>query len=466
MEILISDVSLKQNGKETGSISFKEKLDLAKNLVELGVNAIEVGPLFKDKADEVLVKTLCGITAKTVLAVTVENEKQIEKGYSLVSAAKNKRIVVSVPVSPVKMEYSYGKKPQAVLEQIKNLTVKAAALCDDVEVSLCDATRAERKFLFEAVGAAINSGAKIITLTDEAGFFYPQEYGAFLDDVYANVSELKNVKLCVSCSDAFLFGAANNLTAILKGATAIKISVLKKFDLPPVESFAASSEYILIKKGFTNSLNKTGMNRILRRVLSLSDNVAKETAAAVKEDNAQAAVDDIASVSALNKLLKKLGYDLTAEDSTAIFSEYKRLSANKKVGVKEIEAIVASTALQVPPTYVLDKFSVQSSNVLSATASVVLKKNGEEVKGLSFGNGAIDAAFFAIENIVGRRFELDDFQIAALTEGKEAVGETLVKLRFNGKIYSGRGLSTDIVGASIRAYLNAVNKIVYEEENK
>ena len=162
MEILISDVSLRQNGKETESMSFKEKLGLAKNLVELGVNAIEVGPVFKDKADEVLVKTLCGITGKTALAVVVEKETDIEKGYSLVSTAKNKRIIVSVPVSPVKMEYSYGKKPQAVLEQIKNLTVKAAALCTGVEVSLCDATRAERKFLFEAIKTAISYNSPLL----------------------------------------------------------------------------------------------------------------------------------------------------------------------------------------------------------------------------------------------------------------------------------------------------------------
>ena len=465
MEIFISDVSLKTNGKETGSMSFKEKLNLAKNLVELGVNAIEVGPVFKDKADEVLVKTLCGITGKTTLAVLVESEKDIDKSFSLVSSAKNKRVIVNIPVSPVKMEYSYGKKPQAVLEQIKNLTLKASSLVSDVEVSLIDATRAERKFLCDAVKTAIISGAKTITLSDEAGFMYPQEFGEFIDEVYAGVPELKNVKLCVSCSDSLSFGAANNLTAILKGAAGIKISVINKDNLPPVESFAASFDYVLIKKGFTNTLNRTGMTRILKRVLSFGETVSEPCSAVDKKDGEELSVGEITSVSALNKLLKKLGYDLTAEDCTAVFSEYKRISENKEVGVKEIEAIVASTALQVPPTYTLERFSVQSSNVLSATANVVLKKDGKEIKGLSFGNGAIDAAFFAIENIVGRHFELDDFQIAALTEGKEAVGETIVKLRFNGKIYSGRGLSTDIVGASIRAYINAVNKIVYEEEN-
>lgn len=467
MEISVCDVSLMQNGKEKSAFSFKEKLDIAKNLVELGVNAIEVGPMFKDKADELLVKTLCGAAGKTTLAVIVENEKGIEKGFSLISSAKNKRIVVSVPVSPVKMEYLYGKKPQAVLDSIKLMTEKAVSLCFDVETFLSDATRAERKFLYEAVKTAISSGAKIITLSDEAGFYYPQEFGEFIEDVYANVPELKSVKLCVSCSNAYSFGAANNLTAIMKGASAIKVSALTNRDLAPIESFASSMEYILIKKGFSYSLNKTGMTRILKRILSFSAGVTSfEEQISGKEKEEEIKTCEFSTVSSISKFLKKLGYDLSAEDSAAVFNEYKRISENKKVGVKEIEAIVASTALQVTPTYTLEKFSVQSSNVLTAMASVVLKKGDTEFKGLSYGNGAIDAAFFAIENIVGRRFELDDFQISALTEGKEAVGETVIKLRFNGKIYSGRGLSTDIVGASIRAYLNAVNKIVYEEENK
>ena len=467
MEILISDVSLRKTGKEAGALSFKEKLDLARNLIELGVNVIEVGPAFTDKADEVLVKTLCTLTGKTAIAVVAETEKDIEKGFSLVSSAKNKKVVVNVSVSPVIMEYTYGKKPQAVLEQVKTLTSKAVSVFGDVETCLCDATRAEHKFLFDAIKAAISAGANTITLADQAGLTYPQEFGQFIDDIYENVPELKGVRLCVSCSNALSFGAANNLTAIIKGATAIKISALKNADLPSVESFAASMENVLIKKGFSYSLNKTGMTRILKRIESLSAGVVSVDEIAYKHERVEPPkVNEFPTIAALNKFIKKLGYDLSAEDSAAVFAEYKRISENKKVGVKEIEAIVASTALQVPPTYTLEKFSVQSSNVLSATASVVLKKGGKEVKGLSYGNGAIDAAFFAIENIVGRRFELDDFQIAALTEGKEAVGETLVKLRFNGKIYSGRGLSTDIVGASIRAYLNAVNKIVYEEENK
>ena len=117
----------------------------------------------------------------------------------------------------------------------------------------------------------------------------------------------------------------------------------------------------------------------------------------------------------------------------------------------------------MPTTYFIESYVINSGNVISATANITLRKNDEKISGLSNGDGPIDAAFLAIEQIIGRHYELDDFQIQSVTEGREAMGSALVKLRSDGKLYSGKGISTDIIGASIRAYLNAVNKIVYEE---
>ena len=128
-----------------------------------------------------------------------------------------------------------------------------------------------------------------------------------------------------------------------------------------------------------------------------------------------------------------------------------------------MEAIVATEALQVPPTYKLVSFVVNSGNVINPTANIILEKQGKRYTGLSSGDGPIDAALLALEQIIGCHYELDDFQIQAVTEGREAMGEALIKLRADGKLYSGRGISTDIIGATIRAYVNALNKIVYGE---
>ena len=121
--------------------------------------------------------------------------------------------------------------------------------------------------------------------------------------------------------------------------------------------------------------------------------------------------------------------------------------------------------MQVPPTYVLDTYVITAGNTISSTAHLRIRNMDQMMEGVCIGDGPIDAAFLAIENVTGRHYELDDFQIQSVTEGREAMGQTVVKLRSQGKVYSGRGISTDIVGASILAYINALNKIVYEEDN-
>ena len=151
------------------------------------------------------------------------------------------------------------------------------------------------------------------------------------------------------------------------------------------------------------------------------------------------------------------------EDKDKVYQEFLRVAVKKTVGAKELDAIVASAALQVHATYKLVSYIINNGNIITASAHIVLEKDGEKIEGIELGDGPIDASFIAIDTIVGHHYELDDFQIQAVTEGKEAMGSAVVKLRSGSKLYSGKGISTDIIGASIRAYLNAINKIVYEE---
>ena len=149
-----------------------------------------------------------------------------------------------------------------------------------------------------------------------------------------------------------------------------------------------------------------------------------------------------------------------------VYDAFSRIASKKEsVGAKELDAIVASAAMQVPPTYKLKDFVINSGNAITATCHLRMEKNGQMLDGLAVGDGPVDASFLAIEQIIGHHYELDEFEMQAVTEGREAMGETVVRLRAaDGKVYSGRGISTDIIGASIDAYVSAVNKIVYEEE--
>ena len=169
-------------------------------------------------------------------------------------------------------------------------------------------------------------------------------------------------------------------------------------------------------------------------------------------------------LSAVTKAVEKLGYTLSDEDNAKVYEAFQAIAAKKEtVSARELDTIVASAALQVPPTYQLTNYVINCGNAISASAHIKLDKEGSVLEGICLGDGPIDAAFKSIEQVIGHHYELDDFQIQAVTEGREAMGETVVRLRSGGKLYSGRGISTDIVGASLQAYLNALNKIVYEE---
>ena len=176
------------------------------------------------------------------------------------------------------------------------------------------------------------------------------------------------------------------------------------------------------------------------------------------------AIDSSATIADIAEDTKKLGYELSDEDIGKVYEEAKRVIEKKgKIGASELEAVIASASMQVPSTFHVVSYVVNSGNIITATANLTLEKNGEKISGVATGDGPIDAAFHAIEQIVGHHYELDDFQIQSITKGREAVGSSLIRLRAKDKLYSGTGVSTDIVGASIRAYINALNKIVYEE---
>ena len=463
-KIMICDSSLKAVGVDgTTALSFKEKLEIAKRLNELAVDCIEFNLSKSDKTDEVLIKTVCACVNKSVISCVAGNTPdQIKKTFALISAAKHKRLNVVMPVSPIQMEYALGKKPAAVSELLKTLTSAAVALCDDVEVSLEDATRAESDFLYGAIKTAIECGAKTVSVSDIAGTMLPQDFSAFVKGVIDSVPEINGVNFVVSASDALSMGVANAFAALSAGADGVKVSAIKTDSLPSVENFSAAMENIGLKHGFDTNLNKTALKRIVGNIQELASVKNERRFGDALSEKAETLAKDLTQA-ALSKIIKKRGYELSVEDIKKVYGEFIRLSNKKDVNTKELDAIIAANALQVPETYSLVNFSVSASNVLSATASITLNKNGENISGLSYGNGPVDAAFLAIEAITKRHIELDDFDLSAITEGKEAMGQAIVKLRYNGVIYSGRGISTDIIGASIRAYLGAINKIVYEE---
>ena len=465
--IKVIDVTLRESGSlKNTALSFKEKLEIARTLDRLNVDVIELPPITGTKAEVLTNKTIAA-TVNVILCAEVDAASgDAEATWNSISAAKQPRLAVYAPVSTVQMEYASHKKAPAMLEAVKAQVTKCRSFCEHVEFIAADATRAEKDFLYSVVAAAIEAGANKVTLCDTAGVMLPNEFGSFVDDIKTNVPALETVKLFVQISDQMDMGVACAAAAIENGASGIKSTVLPT-EFPSVEKVARFIQTKGPDLDIASNLRTTELNRSVGQLKKMLQPKEDESAfgSIGIGDIANVTLDANDDISEVSKVVRQLGYDLSDEDNAKVYESFCRVAAKKQfVGTRELDAIVASAALQVPATYRIDNYVINSGNIITATANIVLDKKGEKLRGVGVGDGPIDAAFLAIEQIIGHHYELDDFQIQTVTEGRDAMGSALVKLRAHGHVYSGNGISTDIIGASIRAYISALNKIVYEEE--
>ena len=467
-EIRISDVTMRRAiGMKEMSLSFKEKLEIAKILDHLGVSTIEVEGIENAKADSLRIKSLASLVRNSALGVPVKlDAENVELVWSALKDAVHPRLIVKAAVSPARMEYVYRKKAGAMLEDVVATIAECRKYTDDVDFIANDATRADGAFLREVVARAIEAGATTVTICDAAGAMLPEEFAEFIRSLQADVPALADVTLGISCSDELYMADACAIAGIIEGVGEVKATTYPM----DVVSIGRLSKILVDKADAcqaTTTVRTTELKRAIRSWIcesGRSEYSPFETG--VREADESIVLTENDDAEAVKQCVARLGYDLSPEDNAAVYEAFLRVASKKEsVGSRELDAIVASAALQVPATYVLDSYVINSGNLIKATANICMRKDGETLQAVCAGDGPIDASFLAIEQIAGQHYELDDFQVNSVTEGQEAMGETVVKLISEGKIYSGRGISTDIIGSSIRAYVNALNKIVYEEQN-
>ncbi len=466
--LFISDVTLRQEQKRAeAALSFREKLEIARALDRLRLRGVELPAIRNEKADVLLIKSIASAVkdSRLVLPVALSAEG-VETAYGAVRGAAHPCLQVSVPTSTTQMEYICHKKPDQMLELIAELVSAAKKLGAEVEFAAEDATRSEKEFLYRALDTAARSGADIVTLCDASDGMLPDEFGRFVADVFASVPALSGKLVGVQCTDALRLAAACSLAAAKAGARLIKTAAGDE-GLLSLETIAGILRARGMDMGFSTDIAVTELTRTAGQVRRLAD--VKRGAPAIEKAGMPLKADAglrLSHISALPEVaaaVEKLGYELSEEDVGKVYDAFTRIAEKKDVGEKELDAIMASAALQVMPTYTLESYVINSGNVITATAHMKLLRQGKTLQGFGLGDGPIDAAFLAIEQCVGHHYELDDFQIQSVTEGREAMGHALIRLREGGKLFSGNGISTDIIGASIHAYLNALNKIVYEE---
>ena len=442
--LLLADTTLSQS-----DYTFKDKLHIARLLDELHVDILEFPVGDGSKQDALLVRTVASFLTYSRISVGVDSPQSLATAKAALEGCANAIIRLEVPVSTVTMEYHWHKKAPQMLQWIQDTLQQLQGY--RVEVCALDATRSEQAFLAQVMQCAAQNGAAAVTLCDDAAIAMPDTFGNWVATLTKGVA----IPVGVRPSNTNGLALANALVAAKNGAQLIKTTTDTKG--VELEMWGTLLHNCGLNEGLQCNLDYTKLHHHLGQLL------VEAPQSTAPHETAYIHLDIEDSAETVREAVIKLGYDLDDEDHALVYEEFLRVAAKKTVGAKELDAIVSSTAMQVPMLYKVESFVVNNSNLFDASAQVTLSREGVQLLGVAVADGPIAAAFAALEQIVGQHYELDEFQIMAVTEGQGAVGKATVKLREGGKLYAGTGISTDIIGAAIRAYVSAVNKIAYEE---
>lgn len=458
--INITDITLKKlSADREVALLFREKTAIAACADALGADTVELAAVKNTREDTIIYRTIAQNMRSATLAIPVGTSvEDVKNAYECVKEATGARLQIELPVSTVQMEYTFHMKSDKMLAKIAELVSAAKELCGDIEFSALDATRADEDFLISAVKEAQANGATLITVCDDAGISLPEEIAA----IVRKVKEAVDLPVYVQVSDRINMGVASAICAIGAGADGIKCAMAGK-DVLLTGELCDAINTCSSSVGVETGLNSTKIHASVDDMLKDISHIEYEAESVVSEKK-KILLDSDSTLSQVASAAQILGYDLSDADCGNVHKALLQVCEKKDtVGAKELEALIASSAMQAPSTYHLESYTTSSSNLTGSMSQVTLRCDGELICGVSTGDGPVDSAFRAIEQCVGHHYELDDFQVQSVTEGKEALGSAVVRLRNGGKLYSGNGISTDIVAASIRAYINALNKIVFEE---
>ena len=492
-QVLIFDTTLRDGEQSPGAtLNRDEKLQVARALARLKVDVIEAGFPIASPGDHDAVKAVAEeLDGPIVAGLARCLEKDVEAAASAVVNARRPRIHVFLATSKIHREFKLRKAQSEILRQSVEGVKMALAHCRDVEFSPEDASRTEPEFLCEVVEAVIAAGATTVNIPDTVGYAIPDEFGALIRTLFAKVPNIGRAVISVHCHNDLGLAVANSLAAVRAGARQVEctinglgeragnaaleeivMSIRTRRDLfgcfTGIETtrLFPASRLVANLTGIHVQRNKAivGENAFAHEAGIHQDGVLKERRtyeimhpADVGVERSQLVLGKHSGRHAFAERLKELGFQLDARALDACFDRFKLLCDKKKVVYDaDLVALVEDQIGSATPVWRLDLLQVASGNRSLPTATVVLRKEGRTFQDAAIGDGPIDALFKAIDRITKLPGKILDYQVRSVTEGGEAQGEVDVKAEFNGRTYSGRGVSTDIIEASAKAYLNAV----------
>ncbi|MFH1837568.1 MAG: 2-isopropylmalate synthase [Candidatus Omnitrophota bacterium] len=496
-KVLIFDTTLRDGEQTPGaSLTMKEKIKIALQLEHLGVDIIEAGFPRTSPGDLEAVKAVCKHVKRPVICgLARATKRDIDDAYEALKKAERPRIHVFLATSSIHRKYKLKKAKSEILAASIEAVRYARKKFPDIEFSPEDASRTEPDFLAEVVEAVIKAGARTVNIPDTVGYSIPQEFGGIIKRLREDVSNIEEAVISVHCHNDLGLSVSNSLAAVLNGARQVECTIN---GLGERAGNAALEEVVMamkmrkdIFKGMTTDIKTKELYKTSKLVSKLTgilvqpnkaiiglnafshesgihqDGVLKKrvTYEIIRPQDvgfkgSNIVLGKLSGRHAFSIKLKEIGYSLSDKELDQAFVRFKELADKKrKIFDEDLATIVEDELATIPEEYKLIDFQVTSGKKIKPSACVEIEKGKERLQAAASGDGPIDACFKTIDKAIGVKGKLIDYKVNAVTSGKDALGEASVKIRFKDDIVIGRGSSTDVIEASVLAYVNAVNHL-------
>ena len=497
-KVIIFDTTLRDGEQAAGgSLNLNEKLEIARQLEKLGVDVIEAGFPISSPGDFESVKLVAEeIRGSIICGLARANANDIDRVWEAVKGAAHPCIHVFVSSSDIHLMHVLKKDRDEILQLTRDMVSRAKSYTDNVEFSPMDASRTEPAYLHQILQVAIEAGAVTLNIPDTMGYSIPEEFGRLIDGIFQNVPGIEKTVVSVHCHNDLGLAVANSLEAVRRGVRQVEctingigeragnasleeivMAIKTRRDLFNLDTgidtrqIYKTSRMVSELSGFSVQPNKAivGANAFRHESGIHQDGVIKMPITfeimdpkTVGIPSSSLVLGKLSGRHAFRERLAELGYTLEDEDFTRVFRAFKELADKKKeIADRDIESLVAEEQRTVSEVYHLDRIQISCGDRGIPTASVIiLDSEGQAQSDAALGSGPVDAAFKAVDKIVKMPNTLTEFSVKSITEGIDAIGEVLCRIESGGVTYTGRGADTDIIVASAKAYINALNRLL------
>lgn len=498
--VYLFDTTLRDGEQSPGvSLNVEEKLEIAQQLARLGVDVIEAGFPIASPGDFQAVRNIAKkVKGPTIAGLCRATRLDIDRGWEALQYAESPRIHTFLATSDIHLQHKLQISREQCLQQAANAVKYARKYCENVEFSAEDASRSDPDFLAQVVEAVIAAGAKVVNLPDTVGYGVPEDFGLFIRSIMERVPNMDQAVLSVHCHDDLGMAVANSLSGVVNGARQIECAVNGIGERAGNASLEEIIMALYTRKPFYNkdiNINYQEIYRTSRLVSSLTGmliqpnkaivgNNAFAHEAGIHQDGVlkdrrtyEIMSPELVGVyksnlvlgkhsgrHAFKQRLEELGYALEDNELQKAFAGFKEIADKKKeINDDDLEALVKDRAKAVPERFSLEYLHISCGSSVIPTATIKLAIEDKVFEAASTGVGPVEAACHAVDKITDIYGKMIDYKLHAVSAGKDALGEVTSRIQIENNVYNGKGLSTDIIEASVKSYINAINKYYYEK---